>query len=100
MKKMVIIYCPCKNKTEAKNISKQLVKKKLIACANIIESESIYCWKNKLCNEKEAIIIAKTNKAKEAEKLIKKLHSYEIPAIIKINAKANKEFEKWVNSKI
>ncbi|MBW2992350.1 divalent-cation tolerance protein CutA [Candidatus Woesearchaeota archaeon] len=96
---MIIIYCPCKNKTEAKNIATKLLNKKLIACANIIQSDSIYNWKNKLCSEKEAIMLLKiknTNKEK-VTKEIKKLHSYDLPAIITINAKANQEFEKWLS---
>jgi periplasmic divalent cation tolerance protein len=99
---MILIYCPCKDREEAKRIAKSLLGKKLIACANIVQSDSIYCWKNKLCSEKEAIAIFKTTEKKSAaaEKETKKLHSYELPAIIKINAKANKEFEKWVDGQI
>ena len=51
---------------------------------------------DKLENQKEAILIAKTNKPKETEKQIKKMHSYDLPAIIRINVKANTEFENWV----
>lgn len=96
---MIIIYCPCKNKTEAKKIATNLLNKKLIACANIIQSDSVYCWKNKLCNEKEAIMLIKTTKNKEtkARAELKRLHSYDLPAIITISAKANKEFEKWLS---
>lgn len=97
---MIIIYCPCKNKTEAKKIAKTLLNKKLIACANIIKSDSIYCWKSKMCNEKEAIMLLKTTKQKEIKTRteIKKLHSYDLPAIITINAKANNLFENWVKN--
>ena len=44
-------------------------------------------------------MIAKTNN-KNFKKLVdevKKVHSYEIPCILKINATANKEYEKWAN---
>ena len=95
---MILIYCPCKDKVEAKKISKALLAKKLIACVNIVQSDSMYCWKNKLCNDREAIAIMKTaaKKTAEVEKEIKKLHSYDLPAIIKINAKSNNEFKDWI----
>ena len=35
-------------------------------------------------------------KTAEVEKEIKKLHSYDLPAIIKINAKSNNEFKDWI----
>jgi periplasmic divalent cation tolerance protein len=99
---MILIYCPCKDKEEAKMISTSLMGKKLISCANIIQSDSLYCWKGKICDDKEAIAIMKTTAKKSglAEKEIKRLHSYELPAIIKIYASANKEFERWMVKQI
>ena len=37
-----------------------LVKKRLIACANIFPINSMYWWKGKIVNYKESVIIAKT----------------------------------------
>lgn len=95
---MIIIYCPCKNRTEAKKIAKVLLDKKLIACANILQSDSMYCWENKLCSEKEAVMFLKSKKGNEGKinKEIKKLHSYSLPAIITFNCRSNKEFKQWV----
>ena len=94
---MVLIYVTCKDKKEAEKISMGLLKKRLIACANIIPIKSMYWWNKKIVNERENIIIAKTNKKnfKKAAIEIKKLHSYKIPCILKINAIANKEYEIW-----
>ena len=99
---MIIIYCPCKNKDEAKKIAKSLVNNKLAACINIVQSDSIYRWQGKICNGKENIMLIKTKRINEdkVKKEIRKLHSYELPAIITINCKANKEFENWVDKQI
>jgi len=96
---MIIIYCPCKNKAEAKKIAKELIDKRLVACANIIQSESLYEWKNKLCEGNEAVMLLKTKKTNEerVKKEIKRLHSYDLPAIITINCRSNPEFERWVD---
>ncbi len=95
---MALIYITCKDSKEAGKISKHLLNKKLIACANIFPIRSIYKWKNKLVDGNEFVIIAKTadRKFKKAESEIKRIHSYTIPCIIKIRESSNREFDDWV----
>ncbi|MDP2749331.1 MAG: divalent-cation tolerance protein CutA [Nanoarchaeota archaeon] len=91
------LYITAKDKKEAVNLVKHLLKNKLIACANIFPIESFYTWKGKFVEDKEYAIIAKTNKSfKLLEKEIIKVHSYELPCICKFNVQANKDFEEWV----
>ena len=99
---MIILYITCKDKAEAKKIANALIKKKMIACGNILPIDSLYRWKGKLQSDKEAVLLAKTSssKAKHAEKEIKKIHSYECPCIIKINSTANKEYQNWLNAQL
>jgi len=99
---MIISYITCKNKTQAKKIANRLIKKKIIACANIFPIDSLYNWKGRLQSDKEIVLLAKTNnnKTKELEKEINKMHSYKVPCIIKINATANKSFQNWINAEI
>ncbi len=98
MPAVTVLYIPCPSLREAAKISQALLEGRLIACANIVESSSIYNWKGKRENAKEHIIFAKTTpkKAKKAERLAKRLHSYEIPAILSFRAGANSEYVKWV----
>lgn len=93
-----IIYITCKDLKEARRISLHLLKKRLIACANIHPIRSLYWWRGKIEDEKENVVIAKTldknyNKIKME---VKKVHSYTIPCILKIKAEANKEYLDWV----
>ena len=99
---MTILYVTCKDKAEAKKISKHLLNKNLIACANIFPIESIYKWENKIKEDSEIVILLKTsdNHIKKINEEIKSIHSYDIPCILQIDAKANKEFQDWVNSQI
>jgi len=99
---MSLIYIPCKNKAEAKTISKVLLKKKLIACSNMFPIESMYWWNNKIEEDNEIIILAKTNDKnfKKITEEVKKLHSYDIPAIIKLQTECNKEYDDWVEKVI
>ena len=99
---MVIVYVPCGNEEEARNIGKALVEKKLAACANYFPIKSIFNWKGKLDETGEILLLLKTTDEKwEAVKEeVKKMHSYEIPCIMKIEANANKEYEKWVRESV
>ena len=96
---MILVYCPCKDEEEAKKIAKHLVESKLAACVNIYPAKSIYEWKGKLEDTNESTMIVKTTEENyyKVEQEIKKMHSYELPAIIKIKASASDEFTKWVN---
>jgi len=96
---MVIIYIPCSNKKEAKSISKALLEKKLIACSNIFPIESMYWWEGKIQEDKETLILAKTKESnfKAIIEEVKKLHSYDLPAIIKLPTECNKEYDDWVD---
>ena len=98
-KDMILIYITCKDRKEAKTISKALLEKKLVACANIHQIESMYWWQGKIQEGTEAVIIAKTNENnyEKVKQEVKKLHSYDTPCIIKLNAEANKEYSDWVD---
>ncbi|MBS3175877.1 divalent-cation tolerance protein CutA [Candidatus Woesearchaeota archaeon] len=94
----IIVYVPCKSRAEAAKIAKALLQKKLVACANVLQSSSFFRWKNKLVADKEAILLLKTRKSlqKKVEREILHLHSYELPCILAFSGKANKRFEQWI----
>lgn len=99
---MMLAYITCKDKKEAERISMHLLRKRLIACANIFPIKSLYWWKVKIVKDSEVVIIAKTSSKnfKKVENEVKKLHSYTIPCILRLNATANKEYERWANKEI
>jgi periplasmic divalent cation tolerance protein len=101
---MGVITCP--NKKEAEAIARHLLEEKLIACANIVQGiESLYWWKGKIEEAKEALLVVKTGE-KLKEKIIEeveKAHSYELPVIefveTKVNSKAREWIERWCKNK-
>ena len=100
---MIMIYITCKDGEEARKIAIHLLDYKLIACANIFPSNSLYKWENKLEDNKEMIIIAKSIKEKfnEIETEVKKMHSYKTPCIVMIQvSEGNKEYLDWVNDEL
>lgn len=65
--------------------------------------ESSYWWKGKIVNAKEFQLILKTKAAnyQKIEKVIKKLHTYDLPEIISINIqKAGKDYFDWIHKEI
>jgi len=98
-----LFYMTCKNKVEANKIAYALVKKDLVACANIIPNiKSYFKWNNKKVNIiKESVLIGKTVK-KNINKIIlyvKKVSSYDCPCIVFVDIKnGNKDFLSWIKS--
>lgn len=81
----MIAFVTCGSEEEAYRISKTLVEEQLAACVNILSPvRSIYRWEGKIWDEKERLLIIKTQtKHFEAiERRVKSLHSYSVPEII------------------
>jgi periplasmic divalent cation tolerance protein len=98
---MIVIYTTLGSEKEAKVIARKLLEQKLIACASYAPVTSIYSWKGKLVEEKEWRLLLKTSKGfAMVKEELKKLHSYDLPCILKLDVKANKEYETWVNFQI
>jgi periplasmic divalent cation tolerance protein len=99
---VILIYITCTNEQEAIKISKHLLEKKIIVCANYFPSKSMYFDEEKIKSENEYVIILKTYEEKfsEVESEVKKIHSYEIPCIIKILAVPNSEYGNWLNRQL
>ncbi len=96
---MLLAYITCKDREEAKKISGHLISRKLVKCTNMFPMESMYPWKGKLVEDKEFVVLAKTAVV-DREKIrseVKKIHSYEIPCIIFLDADANKEYLDWLS---
>ena len=96
----IFFYITSKNEGEAKKIVNSLLKKKLIACANIYKKiDSYFLWENKITKSKEVVLIGKTIKKNQNKlvKEVKKIHSYKVPCIIFSNiSSGNKKFLNWI----
>jgi len=83
-----------------KNIAKKLVEEHLAACINVIgEVSSIYTWQEKICDEKEYILLIKTDdfRVDKVFKRIKELHIYEVPELIALRIdKIGKGYCDWL----
>lgn len=98
----IFIYITNPTKKEAKKIARYLLKRRLIACANIFPINSLYWWEGKIVDNNEFVLIVKTTKNNfgKVKKEVEKIHSYKIPCIIKIPGIANKKFFNWIKKEI
>src|SRR5690348_13588639 len=81
--KLIAIFTTAGNVDEARRIAHAVVERRLAACAQITEIESVYRWKGTVQNEKEYRILIKTTEPQypAVEAAIRELHSYELPGI-------------------
>jgi periplasmic divalent cation tolerance protein len=81
----ILVLMTASSKDEAKKIVRSLLEKKLIACANIIDSvSSVFWWQDRIEEEKEVLVIMKSHKElfNKVSKKVKELHSYDTPEIL------------------
>ena len=85
---------------EAKGIGRILVGQNLAACVNLLENmTSIYIWKDKLEEDQEVVIIAKTRKTLMPKLIetVNSLHSYDCACILELPIQGgNPEFLSWI----
>ena len=96
---MRIVYITTRSSAEAKKISSHLLKKKIVACTNIFPIESMYWWEGEIEENIEFVIFAKTRDENylKVEKVVKELHTYDIPAIYSWKVdKINRDYANWV----
>jgi periplasmic divalent cation tolerance protein len=99
---ITIVYIPTPNAAEAGLLVNILLEKKLIACANVVDSNSSYMWDGVLTNENELIIIAKTipELSGEVMNVVEANHPYDIAAVIMWEAECNKKYYDWVKEMV
>ena len=102
--KNIIILCTINDIDKAKEISKSLLEKHLIACSNIVQNiTSLYHWEGKICEDKEYLMILKSRSDlfEEVKSHIADLHPYEVPEIISLEiADGSKSYLDWLNTEL
>jgi len=100
----IIVFITAKNTAEAKKISEGLLKKKLIACANIVRGvESFFWWQGRIDKAKEVLLMAKTQRRlfPKIVKTVKSLHSYDCPEVIALPVVAgSQDYLRWINDSV
>lgn len=96
-----LLYClyPHNSIENIKNQIKDLLKKKWIACANILPPlTSIYMWDGEVQNETEVIVFFKTlvGRVGQVKDYLINNHSYDVPCVVHLNADVNREYLQYL----
>jgi periplasmic divalent cation tolerance protein len=100
----IVVFITVKNAEEAQKIAKALLKRRQVACVNIVPGvTSHFWWKDKLDSAAECLVIAKSKESllPEIIKSVRKTHSYSIPEIIALPIiDGSREYLEWIDSEV
>jgi periplasmic divalent cation tolerance protein len=98
MQKIITIYVTHANDVEAEKVATHLLNKHIVACVNYFPIRSTYWWKGALETNNEIVTLLKTRE--ENFELVKaeilKIHPYETPCVLKLEAEANDSYAQWI----
>lgn len=100
----IFIYCTFPDTESARQSAKNLLEKKLIACANIFPNmTSLYWWKDQIEESHEIAIILKTEASlfEACQKEIQTNHPYNTPCILELPInRGNEAYLTWIKQAV
>lgn len=94
----LLFYITYPDENTARQVSDQLIEQRLVACANIFPVAGAYRWSGGIEHEGEWISILKTRPDLEnrVEEIIRRIHPYQTPCILRFEVRANADYEAWI----
>ena len=100
MERAVLVYTTWPSIVEAERAGRTIVERRLAACVNILpDMISHYWWEGKIERAEEAVMIVKTRAAlaDAVRQAVKKLHSYQTPAIMILPVEnVDPDYQAWI----
>lgn len=100
----IVVFVTVSCLEEAEKIASKLIENKLAACVNMINGvQSVFWWEHKIDTAKEIMLVIKTKKSKLPViiKLVKSMHSYEVPEIIALPVVGGeKKYLRWIDESL
>jgi len=100
----LVITTAFESRVDAETMAAALLKKRLIACAQITGPvSSSYWWQGEIVSSAEYLLVMKSDDSryKELEQLIGELHPYETPEIIAtVITHLSEEYRQWLEGEL
>jgi len=101
---LVVLFITTATAEEAQRISRVLLEQRKAACVNIVPRvSSLFWWQDKLDSTQENLLIVKTKTSllNELVRLVKEIHSYDVPEIIALPiVGGNQDYLEWIGKEV
>ena len=96
---LVLVMVTFPDNDSAKSMIEKVLEQRLAACILDMKVNSSYIWEHQNQQEREVLVLFKTNQTnfEQLEQYISSNHPYDVPAILKIDASANQDYQKWID---
>lgn len=96
-KSLVQVITALPSENAALDLVRTLLEQRVIACAQVVSSKSIFWWQGKIQEVPEWVCFMKGNDFSSIEKAIKEKHPYEVPEIVQLAIeKGNADYLDWL----
>jgi periplasmic divalent cation tolerance protein len=104
MSDYIQVFTTTEKKEEANRIAKEVVEKRMAACAQVIGPiESTYWWKEEIEKAEEWLCLMKSRSDlyQQLEEAIREVHPYEVPEIVSVPITAgNPSYLEWLDTEV
>ena len=100
----VVIFITTGTDEEAHKVAEALLKNRDAACVNIVPRiSSLFWWQDKLDSAQESLLIVKSKASllSEIVRLVKEVHSYDVPEVIALPIiGGNPDYLDWIGKEV
>jgi len=100
----IALFITAASVEEARRISSVLLEQRKVACVNIVPRvSSVFWWQGKLDSAQESLLIIKTKASllNEVVRLVKEVHSYDVPEVIALPiVGGNQDYLEWIDKEV
>lgn len=99
--RMIIALTTSSTAADGAALAEKIIDARLAACVQVLpQMTSVYVWEGKTQRESECLLLIKTlpEKWDELSEFIEASHSYEVPEIVALEAKAAEPYLAWLTT--
>lgn len=94
---MISVYTTVPDEETAERMARELVEEGVAACVNYHAVSSVYRWEGDIIEEGEYALDVKTALPyDDVRERIRKVHPYDLPAVLRVETKANEAYDEWI----